>query len=73
MGDAFMASFDSAQAAVACSIELQRLFCAREINCERLCVRAGLNAGEPIAEADDLFDSCVILGRPRKPTEATSS
>jgi class 3 adenylate cyclase len=61
MGDAFMASFDSAHLALTCSIELQRVFTTRDIHGERLQVRAGLNAGEPVAEAGDLFGSCVIL------------
>ncbi|MDP9237449.1 MAG: adenylate/guanylate cyclase domain-containing protein [Chloroflexota bacterium] len=61
MGDAFMASFDSAHQALTCSVELQRAFTTRDIHGERLQVRAGLNAGEPVAEAGDLFGSCVIL------------
>jgi class 3 adenylate cyclase len=61
MGDAFMASFDSAHLALTCSVELQRAFTTRDIHGERLQVRAGLNAGEPVAEAGDLFGSCVIL------------
>ncbi|MEX2247071.1 MAG: adenylate/guanylate cyclase domain-containing protein [Dehalococcoidia bacterium] len=61
MGDGFMASFGSPQRAIECAIALQRVFAAREIHGERLSVRAGINAGEPIAEEDDLFGSCVIL------------
>ncbi len=61
MGDAFMASFDSAHMALTCSVELQRAFARQDVGGERLQVRAGLNAGEPLAEAGDLFGSCVIL------------
>jgi class 3 adenylate cyclase len=61
MGDAFMASFDSAHMALTCSVELQRAFTTRDIHGERLQIRAGLNAGEPVAEEGDLFGSCVIL------------
>ncbi len=61
MGDAFMASFESAHMALACSVALQRAFARQDIGGERLQVRAGLNAGEPLAEAGDLFGSCVIL------------
>jgi class 3 adenylate cyclase len=61
IGDSFMASFPSAQKAVECAIALQRAFEASECAGERLRVRVGINAGEPIAEEDDLFGSSVIL------------
>jgi class 3 adenylate cyclase len=61
VGDSFMAWFDSAHRAIACALELQRAFAGQEIAGERLRVRAGLNAGEPVAEDGDLFGSCVIL------------
>jgi class 3 adenylate cyclase/pimeloyl-ACP methyl ester carboxylesterase len=64
MGDGFLASFGSAQAALECAISLQR-------ELKTLCedggpmprdfrVRIGINAGEPIAEDDDLFGASVI-------------
>jgi class 3 adenylate cyclase len=64
MGDGFLASFGSAQAALECAIGLQRQL-------RHLCesegtmpidfrVRIGINAGEPIAEDDDLFGASVI-------------
>jgi class 3 adenylate cyclase/pimeloyl-ACP methyl ester carboxylesterase len=61
MGDGFMASFRSAQAALDCAIDLQRRFAKplSDLN-ERLRVRVGLNAGEPIAEDGDLFGAAVI-------------
>ena len=59
MGDGFMASFGSAQRALECAIALQRAFTSREG--EPLRIRVGINAGEPIAEDDDLFGSSVII------------
>ncbi|MEX0682566.1 MAG: adenylate/guanylate cyclase domain-containing protein [Dehalococcoidia bacterium] len=56
MGDGFMASFGSAISALECSIALQRAFADQPVK-----VRIGLNAGEPIAEAEDLFGTPVIL------------
>jgi class 3 adenylate cyclase len=62
MGDGFMASFGSVNAATECAIALQRAFAERnETASERLDVRVGLNAGEPIEEDGDLFGSAVIL------------
>lgn len=61
IGDAFMASFDSAHMALACAVQLQQTFNAHPIRGEQLHVRAGLNSGEPVAEEGDLFGSCVIL------------
>jgi len=59
MGDGFMASFGSAQRALECAVALQRAV-AGGIGGEALRIRAGINAGEPIAEDDDLFGSSVI-------------
>ncbi len=59
MGDGFMASFGSAQRALDCAVALQRAV-AGGIGGEALRIRAGINAGEPIAEDDDLFGSSVI-------------
>jgi pimeloyl-ACP methyl ester carboxylesterase len=61
IGDSFMASFPSAQKAVECAIALQRAFAATECAGERLRIRVGINAGEPIADEDDLFGASVIL------------
>jgi class 3 adenylate cyclase len=61
-GDGFMAAFDSVAAATECAIALQRAFDERNASEEeRLGVRVGLNAGEPIAEDGDLWGSSVIL------------
>jgi len=69
MGDGFMASFSSATRALECAIAMQRAFAdwnaARpepvEGRAEEIRVRIGLNAGEPIAEEEDLFGTAVIL------------
>ncbi len=61
IGDSFMASFPSAQKAVECAIALQQAFASSDCAGERVSIRVGINAGEPIAEEDDLFGSSVIL------------
>ncbi len=62
-GDGVMASFPSAARALACAVAIQRGFAAHsESNPEApIRVRVGLNAGEPVAEDDDLFGSAVQL------------
>jgi class 3 adenylate cyclase len=60
-GDGFMASFSSATKALECSIAMQRKFAQHnESAAEPLLVRVGMNAGEPIAEDEDLFGTAVI-------------
>jgi class 3 adenylate cyclase len=62
MGDGFMASFSSATRALECAIAMQRAFAAHDEHPETpIRVRIGLNAGEPIAEDEDLFGTAVIL------------
>ena len=66
MGDGFMASFGSVTKAVECGIALQRAVEAWNTGVgahhdSPLGVRVGLNAGEPIEEAGDLFGATVIL------------
>ncbi len=63
MGDGFMASFSSATRALECAIAMQRAFAAaqRVGRDEPISVRIGLNAGEPIAEDEDLFGTAVNL------------
>ena len=51
-----MASFGSAVSAVEASLAIQREMAGGEVR-----VRIGLNAGEPIAEDDDLFGTAVQL------------
>jgi len=55
-GDGIMASFPSAVAAVTAALAMQRELAGGEVR-----VRIGLNAGEPIAEDDDLFGTAVQL------------
>ena len=70
MGDGFMASFSSATKALECAIAVQRAFAQRNEaaaahpstgsgRAEVIRVRIGLNAGEPIAEDEDLFGTAV--------------
>ena len=60
MGDGFMASFSSATKALECAIAMQRAFAAHNVSAEEpIKVRIGLNAGEPIAEDEDLFGTAV--------------
>ena len=54
-GDGIMASFPSAVSAVTVALQIQRGLAGGEVR-----VRVGLNAGEPIAEDDDLFGLSVI-------------
>jgi len=60
MGDGFMASFSSATKALECAIAMQRAFAQHNESAEEpILVRVGLNAGEPIAEDNDLFGTAV--------------
>jgi class 3 adenylate cyclase len=62
LGDGFMASFSSGTRALECAIAIQRAFAAHNASAEEpIQVRIGLNAGEPIAEQEDLFGTAVIL------------
>jgi class 3 adenylate cyclase len=62
MGDGFMASFTSAGQALKCAVAMQRAFAEHnETAGEPIRLRMGLNAGEPIAEAEDLFGTAVNL------------
>jgi class 3 adenylate cyclase len=62
VGDGMMASFASAYGALECAIQTQRAFEARNGASDSPAgLRIGLNAGEPMAEDDDLFSSAVIL------------
>ncbi len=61
-GDGFMAAFTSVTAGVECAVALQRAFAERNASAgEPIVVRAGLNAGEPVADGGDYFGSSVIL------------
>jgi class 3 adenylate cyclase len=62
-GDGIMASFGSATAALECAIVIQRAVASHcdEQPSAPFAVRIGLNPGEPVAEADDLFGAAVQL------------
>jgi len=62
-GDGIMASFPSASGAIECAVAIQRALAEQgESNPETpIRVRIGLNAGEPVAEEDDLFGTAVQL------------
>ena len=62
-GDGIMASFSTASGALECAIAIQRGVAAhKETNPDSpLAVYVGLNAGEPIAEEDDLFGTSINL------------
>ncbi len=61
-GDGFMASFSSATKALESAIAMQRAFAAHNESAEEpILVRVGMNAGEPIAEDEDLFGTAVNL------------
>jgi class 3 adenylate cyclase/pimeloyl-ACP methyl ester carboxylesterase len=65
-GDGIMASFPTASGALECAIDIQRAIASRidgERPGEPLRVRIGVNAGEPVAEGDDLFGTAVQLAR----------
>ncbi|KKM15910.1 hypothetical protein LCGC14_1691310, partial [marine sediment metagenome] len=57
-----MTSFSSATRALECAIAMQRAFAQHNESAEEpIRVRVGLNAGEPIAEDEDLFGTAVIM------------
>ena len=61
-GDGYLASFGSAQRALACAATIQRACAEHDVDgWGQLKVRIGINAGEPIAEESDLFGSSVNL------------
>jgi len=64
-GDGIMASFPSASAGLDCAIAVQLAFARhnQERPDEQVRVRIGLNAGEPVAEEDDLFGTAVQLAK----------
>jgi len=64
-GDGIMASFFFASRAVGCALQIQEMIAAHNtVNPEdAVKIRIGLNAGEPIAEGDDLFGTSVQLAR----------
>jgi class 3 adenylate cyclase/pimeloyl-ACP methyl ester carboxylesterase len=61
-GDGIMASFASASKALEAAVAIQRTFTDHNESAETpIRVRIGLNAGEPVAEDEDLFGTAVQL------------
>lgn len=61
-GDGIMVSFDDAEAGVECACAIQRAFEAFNLaSQEKLRVRIGLDAGEPVADHNDLFGATVQM------------
>jgi class 3 adenylate cyclase/pimeloyl-ACP methyl ester carboxylesterase len=60
-GDGIMASFPSASGALECAVAIQRAVGGH--GDDQLRVHIGLNAGEPVAEEQDLFGTAVQLAR----------
>jgi len=62
-GDGIMASFASPSGALKCAIDIQRGFAQHNASNPdgAIRVRIGLNAGEPVAEEEDLFGTAVQL------------
>jgi class 3 adenylate cyclase/tetratricopeptide (TPR) repeat protein len=60
-GDGIMATFPSVALGLACAIEVQRAIAAHNAHAPQrfLGVRIGLNAGEPVSEAGDVFGAAV--------------
>lgn len=63
LGDSFMVSFEAARTAVACGIAVQRALDQhnRSQQGTRIEVGVGINTGEPVRDAEDLFGSSVNL------------
>ncbi len=60
-GDGFLARFATAQSALDCAVDLQRGLADASADLPvELRVRVGINAGEPIAEGDELFGGVVV-------------
>ena len=60
-GDGIMASFPTASGGLECAVAIQRAVEGKDD--EQLGVHIGLNAGEPVAEEQDLFGTAVQLAR----------
>jgi class 3 adenylate cyclase/DNA-binding SARP family transcriptional activator len=60
LGDGLMVSFSSAREAIACAAAMQM---AVSSHSDRLGLRVGIDAGEPINENGDLFGTPVVVAR----------
>jgi adenylate cyclase len=61
IGDGFMAVFRSPTRALECAVAIQKGIERMPAGDEKLRVRIGINAGEPIVEGDDFHGRAVIL------------
>ena len=72
IGDAFMAEFAVPSAAVECAIAMQRGIRAQFADSDvPIRLRIGINAGEPIAEDDDLHGASVVIAKRLESAAAT--
>jgi len=62
-GDGIMASFSSSSSALECAVAIQQAVVETAAGHPALAVHVGINAGEPVAEEDDLFGTSVQLAR----------
>jgi class 3 adenylate cyclase len=61
-GDGIMASFEDVAATIACACATQQAFATFNLNShERLQVRIGIHAGEPVEDSNDLFGATVQI------------
>ena len=60
LGDGLMVAFPSARQAVACAARMQQAVASQR---NRLQLRVGIDAGEPIHEGSDLFGTPVVVAR----------
>jgi class 3 adenylate cyclase len=60
-GDGIMASFSSVSSSVEAAIAIQRRLAERSNGSDRLDVRIGISAGEPVSDNNDLFGAAVQL------------
>jgi class 3 adenylate cyclase len=73
IGDAFMAEFAVPSAAVECAIAMQRGIQAQFADSDvPIRLRIGINAGEPIAEDDDLHGISVNIAKRLESAAATN-
>src|SRR5205085_1319811 len=59
LGDGFMMAFGSARRALSCAVAIQRAFADRRLDLPDVKVRIGVNTGEVVHEADDLYGQAV--------------
>ena len=59
LGDGFMVAFGSARRALACAVAIQRALSDRRFDLADVKVRIGLNTGEVVCEAGDLYGQAV--------------